>query len=125
MSMNARSRFHFAFPVLAKARAFDKNLLGCREGRSSGEWVGFDFFGRVAHLSPNARAHKAHNRVDEETISGRRFGVIFVMQARQVLADKLKRAHVDFVIAPGMRFDPDGNVLEFKTFHDETRIFAP
>ena len=48
--------FHLAFPVhdLAAARAFYGGLLGCPEGRSSDEWIDFDFFGHqiVAHLAP-------------------------------------------------------------------------
>lgn len=55
----------------------------------------------------------------------------------QVLAGKPNRAHLDFVIASNVLFkgqageqatffirDPCGNALEFKAFHDETRIFA-
>ena len=48
--------FHLAFPVddLARARAFYGGVLGCAEGRSSDEWIDFDFFGHqlVAHLAP-------------------------------------------------------------------------
>jgi extradiol dioxygenase family protein len=48
--------FHLAFPVtsLANARAFYGELLGCPEGRSSADWVDFDFYGHqiVAHLAP-------------------------------------------------------------------------
>ena len=50
----SRPRFHLAFPVrdLAEARRFYGGLLGCPEGRSSPEWVDFDFYGHqiVAHL---------------------------------------------------------------------------
>ena len=46
-------RFHLAFPVtdLAAARRFYGEFLGCAEGRSSDDWVDFDFFGHqiVAH----------------------------------------------------------------------------
>jgi hypothetical protein len=49
--------FHLAFPVhdLAAARQFYGDLLGCPEGRSSDNWIDFDFFGHqiVAHLAPN------------------------------------------------------------------------
>src|SRR3954469_13846345 len=49
--------FHLAFPVhdLAVARAFYGDLLGCPEGRSSDQWVDFDFHGHqiVAHLAPD------------------------------------------------------------------------
>ena len=41
--MSAMPPFHLAFPVtsLAKAREFYGELLGCPEGRSSGDWVDF------------------------------------------------------------------------------------
>jgi len=136
-----RPRFHLAFPVrdLSQARAFYGDLLGCPEGRSNEQWVDFDFFGHqiVAHLSPNETAHKAYNHVDNENVPVRHFGVILAMDAWQALADKLRRAGVNFIIEPSVRFegeageqatfflcDPSGNALEFKAFHDETRIFA-
>ena len=50
------SPFHLAFPVhdLAAARAFWGGVMGCPEGRSSAEWVDFDFYGHqiVTHLVP-------------------------------------------------------------------------
>ena len=52
--------FHLAFPVhdLAAARAFWGGTIGCPEGRSSDEWIDFDFYGHqiVAHLAPDAAA---------------------------------------------------------------------
>ncbi|MGH7656976.1 MAG: VOC family protein, partial [Gemmatimonadales bacterium] len=60
--------FHLAFPVhdLAAARGFYKGLLGCREGRSSREWVDFEFHGHqiVAHLVEGEGTVEATNRVD-------------------------------------------------------------
>ena len=134
-------RFHLAFPVreLSATRTFYSGLLGCPEGRSSTEWVDFDFFGHqiVAHLSPDESAHKAYNQVDGEKVPVRHFGVILAMDEWRALAEKLKRANVDFAIAPSVRFegqsgeqatffinDPSGNSLEFKSYDDETRIFA-
>lgn len=45
--MAAIPLFHLAFPVddLNKAREFYGGLLGCSEGRSSREWVDFNFMG--------------------------------------------------------------------------------
>jgi len=134
-------RFHLAFPVreLSATRTFYGGLLGCPEGRSSTEWVDFDFFGHqiVAHLSPDESTHKAYNQVDGEKVPVRHFGVILAMDEWRALAEKLKRANVDFAIAPSVRFegqsgeqatffinDPSGNSLEFKSYDDETRIFA-
>lgn len=139
--MPSRPRFHLAFPVrdLGEARAFYGALLGCPEGRSSDEWIDFDFFGHqiVAHLAPAEAGHKAHNEVDGEQVPVRHFGVILPMADWRALAAKLKQAKVRFVIDPDIRFagqpgeqatffilDPSGNALEFKAFEDESRIFA-
>ena len=139
--MTSRPRFHLAFPVrdLAEARAFYGTLLGCPEGRSSAEWVDFDFYDHqiVAHLSAESGADKAHNEVDGEQVPVRHFGVVLSMTEWRTLADRLKNRNVDFVIAPDVRFlglpgeqatffirDPSGNALEFKAFDDERQIFA-
>ena len=139
--MPERPRFHLAFPVrdLAEARAFYGELLGCPEGRSSAEWVDFDFFGHqiVAHLSPDEAGHKAYNPVDGEDVPVRHFGAILSMAEWKELAAKLQQEKISFIIPPNIRFegqpgeqatffflDPSGNALEFKAFDDDSRIFA-
>jgi hypothetical protein len=139
--MNERPRFHMAFPVrdLAEARAFYGDLLGCREGRSSPDWVDFDFFGHqiVAHLSPNDAGHKHHNLVDGDNVPVRHFGAILSMAEWKRLAARLAEKKISFIIEPGIRFegqpgeqatfffcDPSGNALEFKAFGNEEAIFA-
>ena len=135
-----RPRFHLAFPVrdLEEARAFYGGLLGCAEGRSSPEWVDFDFHGHqiVAHLAL-APERVATNPVDGENVPVRHFGVILDLAAWRTLADRLEAAGVDFIIPPQVRFqgqpgeqatlfflDPSGNALEFKAFADDARVFA-
>ena len=132
--------FHLAFPVtsLAKARAFYGGLLGCPEGRSSDEWVDFDFYGHqiVAHLAPQA-GHAQTNAVDGDNVPVRHFGVVLPMHEWHQLAGRLKAANVEFIIEPHVRFkgqpgeqatmfflDPCGNALEFKAFEDPSRLFA-
>lgn len=134
-------RFHLAFPVrdLAEARAFYGGLLGCREGRSSDEWVDFDFHGHqiVAHLAPSEAGHRATNPVDGEDVPVRHFGVILTLAEWTRLAERLTAAKVGFIIAPQVRFkgqpgeqatmfflDPSGNALEFKAFADDSMVFA-
>jgi extradiol dioxygenase family protein len=137
----ALAPFHLAFPVtsLAHARAFYGDLLGCPEGRSSEDWVDFDFRGHqiVAHLAPEeVRAAAAHD-VDGDAVPVRHFGLVLPMDAWQALADRLRTAGVRFVIEPHVRFvgqpgeqatmfllDPCGNALEFKAFADPARLFA-
>ena len=133
--------FHLAFPVtsLAKARAFYGDLLGCPEGRSSDDWVDFNFYGHqiVAHLSPDEAGHDNTSAVDGDNVPVRHFGMVLTLSDWQVLADKLTQAHMKFIIEPHIRFkgqvgeqatmfflDPCGNALEFKAFADPSRLFA-
>ena len=88
--------FHFAFPVhdLAAARAFYGETMGCREGRSSAEWVDFDFYGHqiVAHLAPGEAGDRANNHVDGHGVPVPHFGVVLAMADWQALADRLEAA---------------------------------
>lgn len=134
--------FHLAVPVadLAEARRFYGELLGCAEGRSSADWVDFDFFGHqlVAHLDHSGSARQPiHNAVDGKDVPVPHFGVVLEWQRWHDLAEKLRAAGVTFGIEPGIRFtgqvgeqatmffqDPSGNALEFKSFRDPSRLFA-
>lgn len=138
--MPAIAPFHLAFPVddLQKARTFYGGVMGCAEGRSSSEWIDFDFFGHqlVAHLAPRvARAH--HNPVDGHAVPVPHFGVVLPWDEFHALAERLKAAGMRFVIEPYLRFegqvgeqatlffhDPAGNALEFKAFRDMSQLFA-
>ena len=92
--MAALNPFHLAFPVtsLRNARRFYGELMGCPEGRSSDEWVDFDFFGHqiVAHLSPEEAGQNATNAVDGHNVPVRPFGIVLDMAQWTQLADKLR-----------------------------------
>ena len=91
-------RFHLAFPVtdLAAARAFYGEFLGCAEGRSSDEWVDFDFHGHqiVAHKVGTGGMPYVRFR----GLPGEQATMFFL--------------------------DPFGNALEFKAFGDIDLLFA-
>ena len=133
--------FHLAFPVhdLAKARGFYGELMGCKEGRSSDEWIDFNFHGHqiVAHLAPMRSGDAATNHVDGHGVPVPHFGLVLEMPAWEALAERLHAANTDFVIEPTVRFkgkpgeqatmflrDPSGNALEFKAFADPDQLFA-
>jgi extradiol dioxygenase family protein len=133
--------FHLAFPVddLDAARSFYKGLLGCGEGRSSPDWVDFDFHGHqiVAHLAPGECGKAATNAVDGHGVPVRHFGLVMTMEDWQEAADRLRAAGVKFVIEPYVRFkgepgeqatmffhDPAGNAVELKAFKDLGQLFA-
>jgi len=133
--------FHLAFPVhdLAAARGFYGGVMGCSEGRSSAEWVDFDFYGHqiVAHLAPAEVGDRTNNHVDGHGVPVPHFGLVLAMEEWQALADRLQAAGVEFAIAPTIRFkgqpgeqatmffrDPSGNALEMKAFANDAMLFA-
>src|ERR1700744_6103536 len=133
--------FHLAFPVhsLAAARAFYGELLGCPEGRSSADWVDFNFYGHqiVAHLAPEQTGQSQTSKVDDHAVPVRHFGAVLSMTQWQAAADKLQKAGIDFIIEPYARFKgeggeqatmfflaPSGNALKFKAFADMSSLFA-
>ena len=140
--------FHYAFPVddLEAARTFYVDVLGCGVGRSSDRWIDFDLYGHqvVAHLvereaSPQRDGDAAGtNQVDGDHVPVPHFGVVLAWQQWHDLAARLQDHAVRFVIEPRVRFaglpgeqatmffqDPAGNALEFKSFRDPAKLFAP
>jgi extradiol dioxygenase family protein len=135
--------FHLAFPVdnLEAARKFCGETMGCPEGRSSDEWIDFDFYGHqiVAHLAPGAvaAAAQAANAVDGHDVPVPHFGIVLTLEDWHALAERLTAAGVKFEIAPYVRFagqageqatmffrDPSGNAIEMKAFADLGQLFA-
>jgi uncharacterized protein len=141
MTQYAMPPFHLAFPVhsLAAAREFYGDLLGCPEGRSSENWVDFNFYGHqiVAHLAPEETGHRSTSGVDGHDVPVRHFGAVLSIAQWEELAEKLKAAGTKFVIEPYVRFkgevgeqatmfflDPSGNAVEIKAFADMSSLFA-
>lgn len=135
-----RPRFHLAFPVhdLEAARGFYAGLLDCAVGRESDRWIDFDFYGHqiTAHLCASDEQTPA-NAVDGDRVPVRHFGLILAREDWEALARKLTAAGTQFLIEPRVRFagqpgeqatmfirDPSGNALEFKSFDDDSAIFA-
>ncbi|GMN12820.1 VOC family protein [Altererythrobacter sp. MTPC7] len=136
--------FHLAFPVhdLDAARGFYGGILGCPEGRSSDEWIDFDFYGHqiVAHHAPVGTGEGgtgASNQVDGEDVPVPHFGAVLSMEEWRILSKRLTAEGVDFIIAPTIRFegqpgeqatmffrDPSGNAIEIKAMADPSNLFA-
>jgi len=135
--------FHLAIPVddLGTARSFYGELLGCPEGRSSPEWVDFDFFGHqlVCHLDkrPVESRTALSNLVDGHGVPVPHFGLVLDLASWEVVRDRLQAAGTEFLMQPTVRFrgqvgeqatmffkDPAGNNLEIKAFADLSQLFA-
>ena len=137
------SPFHLAIPVydLPAARDFYGRVFGLAEGRSSAQWVDFDFYGHqlVIHAHPKTVSQEgAHtNTVDGHDVPVPHFGIVLDWASWEALAERLRSFDVTFVIEPYVRFqgqvgeqatmflfDPCGNALEFKAFRDIGQLFA-
>ena len=136
------SPFHLAIPVnnLELCRTFYRDILGCKEGRSSKLWVDFNFFGHqlVIHFKPKESLENVHtNPVDGKHVPVPHFGVVLSWDNFQSLSQKLNQQKINFIIEPYVRFegevgeqatmffnDPSGNALEFKAFKDMSQLFA-
>jgi len=136
----SQPRFHLAFPVtdLQAARDFYTTVLGCGIGREAPRWIDFDFQGHqiTAHLVASMDVADA-NAVDGDRVPARHFGLILAWDEWESLATRLKARGTEFLIGPKVRFpgrageqatlflrDPAGNALEFKSFRDDSQVFA-
>jgi uncharacterized protein len=132
--------FHHAFAVrdLASTRAFYRELLGCREGRSTDTWVDFDFYGNQlsAHLG-NPAQPAATGRVDSVEVPIPHFGALLEWGDFQTVAARLAAANIAFVIPPSVRYvglpaeqatmfflDPSGNAIELKALRNPEAAFV-
>ncbi|WP_097462141.1 VOC family protein [Mangrovitalea sediminis] len=141
MTTTQISPFHIAIPVrdLDSARKFYGDLLGCPEGRSTDQWIDFNFYGHqvVTHLAPDEACKDTSNEVEGHAVPVRHFGAVLKMEEWEQLADRLQAAGTNFIIAPDIRFkgepgeqatmffrDPSGNAVEMKAFADISALFA-
>lgn len=138
--MEKLSPFHLAIPVkdLAKSKHFYGQVLEFSEGRSSNEWIDYDFFGHqlVIHYKADYKYEKDTNHVDGKDVPIPHFGIILEWRQFQMFSKMLKNKKIQFIIEPYIRFkglvgeqatmffkDPSGNALEFKSFKDPNQIF--
>tara|TARA_B110000879_G_scaffold98917_1_gene134409 strand:+ start:4779 stop:5147 length:369 start_codon:yes stop_codon:yes gene_type:complete len=118
---------------------FYKEILGCKEGRSSDHWADFNFFGHqlVIHFEKSRINSSNSNLIDGKEVPVPHFGIIIKWNDFNNFADSLTKKKVKFIIKPYTRFkglvgeqstmffkDPSENALEFKSFKDTKQIFA-
>jgi len=132
--------FHLAFPVYDIKKTIDwyVSYLNCLVGRKSKRWVDFNFYGHQisAHLIDQKNKKDKINLVDGKKIPSRHFGIILEMNDWKNLVTYLNEKKINYVIKPNIRFkgqtgeqatffikDPSNNVLEFKAFQNDNKIF--
>lgn len=132
--------FHYAFKVkdIKSTRRFYVDILGCREGRSTDQWIDFDFFGHQlsAHVSSSIPEADYCGLVDGIKVPVPHFGCLLYDDQFKEVRENLERAKIEFIVKPYTRYkgkvgeqktmfvlDFSGNPLEFKSFAREGEIF--
>ena len=132
--------FHLAFKVkdIESTRKFYVNLLGCKEGRSTENWIDFSFFGNQlsAHVSEIFPALDYCGKVDGINVPVPHFGCLLEKNEFDRIQGKFESENIEFVVRPYKRyegrigeqltmfvFDFSGNALEFKSFSSNNEVF--
>lgn len=133
--------FHYAFKVkdIETTRSFYVDILGCQEGRSTENWIDFDFFGHQlsAHISNQIPSLDFCGKVDGMSVPIPHFGCLLDKSKFEEIYTRLQSKNVKFLIKPQIRyqgaigeqmtmflFDFSGNPIEFKSFTHDTEVFS-
>ncbi len=132
--------FHYAFKVkdIPSTRQFYITLLGCEEGRSTENWIDFNFLGHQlsAHISSTMPNLDYCGKVDGINVPIPHFGCLLSISQFKAIQAKLEKAKVEFLVEPKLRYegaigeqltmfvlDFSGNPLEFKAFSKQEEVF--
>lgn len=133
--------FHYAFKVkdIESTRSFYIDLLGCAAGRSTENWIDFNFFGHQlsAHVSQKFPELDYCGIVDGINVPIPHFGCLISVDAFKTIQERLENANIHFIVAPYIRYegkvgeqhtmfflDNSGNPIELKAFTNPDDVFA-
>ena len=125
--------FHLALPAgdIDSTLKFYTEILGCKTGnREKGKWVDIDFWGNELTLhQTKMKLQRERHDVDMGNVPIPHFGVHLDKDIFNRIKSNLKSNNISFIDKPYTRFegtkfeqntffieDPNGNVLELKTF---------
>lgn len=134
------SPFHLAIPVtdLEQAESFYGDTIGCSKGRSSHDWIDWNFYGHqlVTHVVKEMPGVAGYNQVDGKSVPVPHFGIVLPWSQWEELANRIVARQYKMYIEPYIRFagkpgeqgtfflfDPCNNALEFKSFKDMSNLF--
>ena len=132
--------FHYSFKVkdIQSTKDFYINVLECKQGRSTENWIDFDFFGNQlsAHVSNNIPNPDYCGTVDAIKVPIPHFGCVLTINQFETVKDNLEKANCKFIVKPQIRYkdligeqltmfteDFSGNPIEFKAFKNPDEIF--
>jgi hypothetical protein len=132
--------FHYAFKVkdIESTKKFYHEILGCKLGRETKNWVDFDFFGHQlsAHISSNILELDYCGVVDGVSVPIPHYGCILEVKDFYLIANRLEKNDITFIIKPQIRYqgevaeqttmfvsDFSNNPIEFKSFKNPETVF--
>lgn len=133
--------FHLAFSVknIDATKHFYVDMLGCTITKSTAHWLNVNFYGHQLsiHENPQMKNDQKKIIVEDKEVPLNHFGVILKKKDWEVLAKRLRKSGVNFLIEPRLKHekqvceqaimfleDPSGNGIEFKCFTDPKHIFT-
>lgn len=134
------NRFHLAFKVkdIKSTYKFYHDILGCKIGRQTENWIDFDFFGHQlsAHISNKIPSLDYCGKVDNVNVPIPHFGCILKPNEFEKIKTALETNKIEFIVKPQIRYkntqgaqqtmfvlDFSNNPIEFKSFKNEDQIF--
>tara|TARA_B100001142_G_C13971406_1_gene515058 strand:+ start:230 stop:631 length:402 start_codon:yes stop_codon:yes gene_type:complete len=131
--VNMSNPFHLALPAgdIDSTLKFYTEILGCKIGnKEKGKWVDIDFWGNELTLhQTKMKLPRERHDVDMGNVPIPHFGVHLDKDIFDRIKSNLKSNNISFIDKPYTRFegtkfeqntffieDPNGNVLELKTF---------
>ena len=132
--------FHYAFKIkdIESTKKFYQEILGCKLGRETKNWVDFDFFGHQlsAHVSENISELDFCGVVDGVHVPIPHYGCILENKDFETIANQLINHEIPFIIKPQVRYsgkpeeqktmfvlDFSNNPIEFKCFTNPSAVF--
>lgn len=134
------TRFHLALPCLDlnDTYYFYNNIIQAKPGRSGERWIDIDLFGHqiTFALAGSFNFEYRNYRFDDYVLPAFHFGVIMLKKEWHALYDRL--IQLDLEITSEVTYledksgeqysyfvqDPNGYMVEFKTFKDQREIFG-
>lgn len=134
------STFHLSLPCLEieKTKIFYKNILGATLGRQSDNWIDINLFGNQLTFvkSGNSNFTFKNYMFEGRILPSFHFGIILLESDWEILYHKIK-PHTKFYLDKNKFLlnkngqhssffvtDPNGYVIEFKSFDSTKEIFS-
>lgn len=137
--MQGQRPFHLAYSIsnIESTRRFYGEVLGCEEGRSTEQWIDFDFWGNQLSLHLGSFVEsRTESQVAGKSVPMPHFGAVVGWDEFHAVVERLESAGAEFINKPEVRYagepgeqatffvkDPSGNALEFKAFKSEAGMF--